>query len=124
VFLAFGAFAVVVGPRGGVGQRGERGQEECALAVLLPPLGGCSPAPTTVPSATQDLPFGSGSNPRRFAIDHRGFRPFLYRSTGPRRTTAQLTTKPRASSVNIRTLRRTESDVDPWFGAIRRTADG
>src|SRR5438874_13408635 len=39
VFLAFGAFAVVVGAAGRVGQGGERGQEERAFEVLVAAFG-------------------------------------------------------------------------------------
>lgn len=36
VFLAFGSFTVVVGPAGGIAQRGECGQEQRVLQVLVP----------------------------------------------------------------------------------------
>lgn len=39
VRLTFGAFAGVVGPARGVGQAGERGEEQRAFEVLLPPRG-------------------------------------------------------------------------------------
>src|SRR5690625_5835728 len=40
VLLAGGAFSVVVGAGGGVGQRGERCQEECSFELLVAPAGG------------------------------------------------------------------------------------